>query len=281
MSPEFAGYDTSSFYRKQFNLVYPVLMTKLLTPKDCPPHQALQLTAQERADLPDIRWISPTAPKYKHLRSVGAIGKWAIGHPSPNRDGFEPVTISYSPPVAEGEDYNALMEKLRALEAQGLNAGDQEWDFEFSKMSEREIGYAYDQDAARTFIELARRQEPGQDPIKILTEGGFKLEHTIEARSIGMEATQVFYKEDAKRGHFTVFYSPGSMHLTHEKRGASCWSNLLRLGMHTQTYDDFFMAHTLSPEIADPMCAALEMAVKISKEWTPAPAVRRSRKASP
>lgn len=256
-------------------------MTKLLTPKDCPPHQVLQLTPQERANLPDIQWISPTAPRYKHLRSVGAIGKWAIGHPSPNMDGFEPVTISYSPPMALGEDYKTLTDKLKVLEAQGLTAGDMEWDFEFSKMRETELGYAYDQDAARAFIELARRQEPGQDPIKILTDGGFKLEHTIEARSIGMEDTQVFYKEDAKRGHFSVFYSPSHMHLTHEKRGAHSWSNLLRLGMHTQTYDDFFIAHTHSPEIANPMCAALEMAVKISNEWTPAPTVRRKRKASP
>lgn len=256
-------------------------MTKAATPKDFPKHVALERTDEDRAALTDIQWHGYSAPAYKHLRSVDAIGVWNIGHPSANGGGeFEPVTISYSPPMEAGEDYKVLSEKMRSLEAEGLGAGDIEWNWTFSKMSPREIGYAHNQEAAKEFIELTRRQAPDQDPVQILIDGGFKLQHTIEARSMGLSATQVFYKEDDKRGHFTVFYSPEHMHVTHEKRGSHSWSNLLRFGTYNEQQDGFLMPHALSPEMASPMAAAVKMAVKLSNEWKPSPSVRR-RKASP
>lgn len=255
-------------------------MTKALTPKDFPKHVVLDRTPEQRAALADIQWHGHTAPTYKHLHSVDAIGVWGIGHPSANGSGFEPVKISYSPPMEEGEDYKTLSAKMKTLEAEGLGAGDIEWNWTFSKMSPVEIGYAYDQDAARAFIDLARRQEPGQDAAQLLIEGGFKLQHTTEARSIGLDATQVFYKDDGNRGNFTVFLSPCSLHMTHEKRGAHSWSNLLRMSTYQESYDGFLMPFLMSPEIANPIAAAAQMSVNLSNEWKPSPSPRR-RKASP
>lgn len=253
-------------------------MTKAVTPSDFLPRSTIEMSKEQRQALVEIEWDAFTAPQYQHLRSTNAVGEWHIGHP-PEHD---PVKISYTAPMSEGEEYEDVFEKMQALKAQGLYVEDIEWMAEHYKIAQTEIGYAIDQDAAKAFIELARRHEPGQSSEDVLVGGGFKFDYDLGPRTPGGPSRFVYRKEDERKGGFTVFYSPGhDVHLVHEKNGAKSWENLLRLSLYSEAMNGFLTPHPMSPEIADPLGAACEMAVHLSNTWRPQYRASSKKKASP
>lgn len=257
-------------------------MTEAATPEDFPARKVLDLTPEERANLPGIEWDPFSAPQFKHLRSTNAVGEWMIGHPSQSGRHTEPVEISYRVPMEEGETYQDVRSKMNALEEKGIDAGHAEWSNEFAKMKHGEIGYALDQEVAKDFIELLRRHVPGRDVLDLLAENGFEFKHQMEPRTPGLSPTKAFYKDDDQGGFFTLFWAEGEKaHLVHEKRGANGWENLLRLSTYKELQSGFLRPNPISPEVIDPVLAGVEMAVKISNEWRPAPSVSRKKKVSP
>lgn len=245
-------------------------MTKAATPSDFPPRALIERSDDARSDLPDIEWQAYLAHRYQHMRSVGAIGSWQIGHPRDTTHGPEPVKISYTSPLDEGENLGAVMEKMDDLEKSGLGAGDIEWVEQFNKMHAIEIGYAVDQDAARAVIEAMRRQSESETEVDILKSGGYRFKYNLPSRDLGLPDTSVYEKRDEKGGAFTVFFTPGAcVHLTHEKKSSQHCTNLLQISRYEVSSDGFLMQFPMSPEVASPLAAVCKSAVALSNTWRP------------
>lgn len=231
------------------------------------------MTPAERAALPEVEWDAFTAPSHKHLRSVNTLGTWHIGHPMENGGGHEPVELSYQTAVAPGEDPSGFSDKLKTLDD-----SDPEWWRLMATRHRQEFGRVYNQDYAKVFVERARRAAPGQDPEAILKEAGFAFVHEIkEGRD---SATKVFRKHDDD-SFFSVFISPNSFWLMHEKNGAGHHTNLLSFHTTERASNGDLIPRFFSPEVAEPIAACADMATYFTEHWTPAPKVAKAPKRTP
>lgn len=245
-------------------------MTTPMTHANLPPHQPLDLTQEQREQMPIVNWHNYTAPSYKHLKSTNTHGVWTIGHPMENSGGFEPVSISYQLPLGEGETYASVMDEKKDLDFSCHEA----WAL-WAKISPQEIGYAVDQDHAALFIEKALRQPSGVDPEKVLIDGGFIFQHEIESRLEGGPPTRVFRKKVGSNRFFSVMMSPGSLWLMHEKSPSTSWDNLLRVSTFEEGNNTQIIPRFLSPHVANIVAAAADMSVYLSETWAPTSKVRR------
>lgn len=228
------------------------------------PHQALPLTPNQRQALESLEWENHTAPAYNHQLSHGGVGTWFIGHQdSPRKDGtFEPVSVSYQLPMPEEMDYAEVAEKMKGLDRDSVERR-RLW----RALSPQELGYVFDQAYARRFVELARRHDGAQNPDEVLRKGGFKELDPIDVHGLHIRR---FEMPDSHRGSFTVLLADSYFHLIHEKRGATRWTNLLRVRLGEQSYDKSkWLPNFWSPEVASPLAAAASMAVAMTREWEP------------
>lgn len=234
------------------------------------PHIPLPLTPADRANLPETQWDSYTAPSYQHQRSTNALGQWFIGHPMrSNQPDGEPVELKYQLHLPKHTTYKDISTRLKEYDTKDL-----EWFQLFAHQREQTLGTLLNQDFCKRFVDLARHQQDGADPIQRLTEAGF-TEATnrlpVSFQEETQEAIRKFTLPDAKRGVFTGFLYPSGLHLTHEKRNATSWTTLINLHMGTVSHDGkAWIPAFWSPEVSNPLAAMAEMAAVFTREWEPA-----------
>lgn len=232
------------------------------------PHATQPLSDQDRQDLPEIEWIAPCAPQYRFLESANTLGMWRIGHPKTTGRGHEPVELGYQLPLTDDEDYKSLADTMKST-----TPDDEIWWRTMAKMRHQEIGFIYDQEYAKVFIERALRHPPGKSARQVLEEAGFTCQHSFNRQ--GDEKVEMWKKEDDKRGMFSVALSDRSLWLTHEKRHATHWTNLLSLSLGDVGQSGELLPKFHSPHIPDPLGAAADMAVYFTMHWKPAPKVEK------
>jgi hypothetical protein len=245
-------------------------MTVIRKLTDLPAHQPLAMSPKERASLDEATWEAYTAPNYHHLMSTNTLGTWYIGSPRmvqlgrrPSNVGLDPAAISYMAGLSPGEIYGDSSSKMDAFQPD-----DVEWLELFSHAHQQELGYAFSQDYARLFVDIARRQEASLSPEQVLLSAGFSFEHKIPASS-GREATQVYRKPAPKSGEFSVFLSTRSLSMMHQAKSSNYWTNLLNLRLFDEAQDGHLRPIFWSREVINPIAAAAECAVEIVKDWIP------------
>lgn len=239
-----------------------------MTIQSFPAHAALPLSEQERQALPQIQWKAPCAPDYRFLESTNTLGTWHIGHPQSHGRSQEPVELGYQLPMEDGEGYPEVMAVLTQNTVE-----DECWWRAMAKTRKQEIGFVHDQEYAKVFVERALRQPPGKPARQILQDAGFSFQHSFD-RHEG-DKVEMWKKEDDKRGVFSVALSDHWLTLTHEKRHATHWTNLLslRLGERGQ---GGLIPRFHCPQVPDPLAAAADMAVYFSQHWKPSPKAEKA-----
>ena len=232
------------------------------------PHIPTPMSDEERAALPPVEWQAYTAPAHRHLRTKNTVGVWYIGHPSSSRYSQEPVELGYQLPMEPGETYQSLM-----AQSQSSGPEDPNWWLVGAKMSKREVGFVYDQEYAKVFIERALRNPPGKSAEEVLLDGGFTFEHDSKN---GDRTTRFFRKKDAKGGEFSAMYSGDSLWLTHTKRHSHSWTNLISIHQESEGQSGTRIPSFFSPLVPDPLAAAADMAVYFTKHWQPSPQVDKN-----
>lgn len=228
------------------------------------PRVVLDLSPAERAALPDAEWDAYTAPEYGHLRSINTVGTWFIGHPrETSSNDCEPVELKYATPMPEGEDYHSLSKKMEAYSTDDL-----EWWQTHATHSQQDLGYIYNQDFAKEFVNRSRRLAPGGDPLAMLEQAGFKVEKQVNCHkdNVGHYCTL----DDDKRGQFAVQVTESRIAMTHQKRSSRYWTNLLNVGLGQTSHDEkMWIPRFWSPEVASPLVAAADMALCFVHSWKP------------
>ena len=172
------------------------------------------------------------------------------------------MSLSYQLPLPDGMDYPEVFEKMK-----GLGRDSVERQRLWCALSSQELGYAFDQAYARRFVDLARRHDGVQQPHEALLDGGFE---ELEPIDVHGRHIRRFEMPASHRGSFTAFLADSYLHLTHEKRGANSWTNLLRVKLGEQSYDQSkWLPVFWSPEVASPLAGAASMAVSMAREWEP------------
>lgn len=235
------------------------------TPAELPEHRATPLTEAERAALPPLVWERYT--EHAHYRSQETEeGSWWI---KPCR-GDEPAPLSFQLPRDPGE---TLADLFSVRSPPDFTIDQLGWWRRMARKSPQEMGYAITQDAARWVADELRRVDPTENVEERLTAAGFEFQHRVESN--GQGPLDVFHWED-RRGLFCLHRGPHSVHLTREKRGGgTSWTNLLRLTDSTVLQDGRCVPVYWPATVADPMRAALCVAIQLSQTWTPAPSSRR------
>lgn len=244
------------------DFIYPKTLAEL------PPHYAEPADDLTRQFRPALEWqrLSPTVEVY---RSKGGTGFWTLkGVPATRR--HDVTHIDYQLPLAPDETYKDVLATMDTLQE-----GSVKWSAERAKISGQEVGYAFDLEHAKLFIDRMRRFSDDRPARQILLDAGFKLKY----QNFTDRNLDVYSCQDGKRGEFSATLGADGFHLTHEKRSSTTgWENLLSLGFHRTNQDGSFAPLFLSPEISDPLAACADMAVYLVQNWRPEPTVGKPRR---
>ena len=241
------------------------------------PRTPMVLSDAERHAIAPAHWHAYTAPEYGHLRSTNTLGTWTIGHPRDNgTNETEPVDIKYAMPMPAGETYPSLMKIMGEYDT----SDELWWRAGSTALMGQDLGYFYNQDYAKDFVDRARMSVPDGDAEAILRRAGFV--QTPRPNSKNNEPTGIFSLKDEFGGEFTVFAKPSSLSMTHSKKSAHRWSNLMSVSMGHQSHDEkTWIPRYWAPDIADPMAAAADMAVHFAQTWRPVARIGARKKTKP
>lgn len=227
------------------------------------PHTAFDLSQEDRLEIKNIKWESFALPRFNSQRSTNSFGQWMIGHQDePREDGtFEPVGIKYKAAMPSGMDYGKVSEKIKILDGESHL-----WAKLFNCILGMEVGYIFNQDYAREFIELALENGDDKNPSDVLINGGFE---EIEPLDVHGEKYRRFFMEK-ENGSFDVVLSNHHLKLTFEEDGKNHWNNLIYFHLGQQNHNgDKWIPTFWSPQIKSPLSSAAKMSVKMAKEWKP------------
>lgn len=196
------------------------------------------------------QWEAYTAPQYGHLR-----------------DPQEPVSLAYQLPLSPGKSLAQVCQAHHDLEAkEGF------WSESVRRLGaqflNQEVGFVANQAFGRQFVDHCRAFRSDRTPEELLEEAGFTFRHRVADATPDRPGSQVFELQDDRRGTFTVFLSDARLWLTHEKRGATSWSNLLTVNLGSVSADNqHWLPLFWSPEVQNPLAAAAAFARPLALAW--------------
>jgi len=225
-----------------------------------PAHQALPLSALERAQLPPVVWTEATAafvagvkPRpYWNGKSPEAI--WTVA--GSGEKTHEVYRLSFFPRVSEKEraEAEAIMDSS--------GSGTVEWHLAFGKYGVVELGYVFSPELARELVSLARYQESGFDADQALLEAGFKEDKELGAHVSRAGRVARYFVKKIGRNELTLRVDAYGCKLEYHRERSHHWLNLYQIDVVKAAFNGKVYPLVWPGVVANPSAAALAGALR-------------------
>jgi len=225
----------------------------IIDPAQLPPHQPLDLSRQQRAAMPPVRWEDGSYDFQGERIPVwvghSREGEWQVG---PNEEEHNPqYEVSFRRHLSASEE---VMRRRQALRGEQVSL----------EAPTVKLGYTLTPELAKAWVDQARKLEAGVDLQRVLDEAGFYLMSTSE--SLGSMARQR-YEKKLGRHRLSVSVSGWGCKVEFLRSDRHVHENLCRVRLADSSYKGEALPVEWPAVVAVPNEAGLLMALAAATEF--------------